>query len=86
MEWYSIKLYRYDHFGKYWEDRKNGLYMIELNADVDKWLCENIKHHYEINCDDFYNSRSSSKHKNVNYIFIDFTDREEAMGFKLRWK
>lgn len=85
MEWFSFKIYEHDHFYKHYEDYKNGLYMICLNDNIEKWLDENIQTRYDINVDDYYNSRWGSAQKKVDHVIIEFIDREDAMAFKLMW-
>lgn len=77
---YSFKIYEYDHFGKYWEDRKNGLFMLELNCDIEKWLDEHISEYYDINCDDYYDNPDK-----CDFMIIEFANEREALTFKLRW-
>lgn len=75
-----IKIYEYDHFYKQYEDRKNNLYMLLLNDDIEKWIKENLTSSYDINGDDYY------EYDRCNYIIIEFEKEEDAMAFKLRWQ
>lgn len=75
-----MKIYEHDHFYKQYEDRKNNLYMLLLNDDIEKWIKENLTSSYDINGDDYY------EYDRCNYIIIEFEKEEDAMAFKLRWQ
>lgn len=81
MKWYSFKIYEHDHFYRQYEDRKNNLYMLNLNKELEDWLDNNIKEEYSINCDDHCND----PHR-CNYMYIEFTEITDAMAFKIYWE
>lgn len=74
-----IKINEHDHFYKQYEDRKNNMYFIFLNDDIEKWIEENLTGSYDINCDSYY------EYDRCNYIIIEFEKEEDAVAFKLRW-
>ena len=79
-EWYSVEIHEHDHFYKTYEDYRNNLYILNLNDDIDAWIKENVKNHWDIDCEDYYQNSSKCEH-----MFILFTDEIDAMAFKLRW-
>ncbi len=79
MNWYSVEIDEYDHFYRTWEDVKHGMFIIQLNDNLEKWLNENITSNYDVNCDDIYSN------SNYHFAIIEFTNEEDAMAFKLRW-
>ena len=74
-----MEIYEDDHFYKSYEDRRNNLYILFLNGDIEKWIEENITSRYDLNMDDYYEC------DRCNYIIIEFENDEDAVAFKLRW-
>lgn len=75
---YEFKIYEYDHFYRAYEDRRNNLYILTLNDDVEKWLDKNVISTYDINCDDHYNNGD-------DFIIIEFKDLDDAFCFEMWW-
>ena len=75
-----FRIYEHDHFYRQYEDVRNNLFMLILNQDLEDWLEENMKGRYDVNCDDYYDTRGRSAH-----MIIEFTDEADAMAFRLRW-
>ena len=74
-----MEIYEHDHFYKSYEDRRNNLYILFLNDDIEKWIEENITSRYDLNMDDYY------EYDRCDYIIIEFENDEDAVAFKLRW-
>lgn len=77
----SVKIFQEDHFIKSYEDRKNNLFIIELNNDVDQWIQKNVKGDYDLDCEELYTSDTD-----IDYVYVIFEDEDDALRFKLRWK
>jgi len=78
MEINQVKLYQNKHFYSRLDDLKQGIYSLFLVPEIEEWLNKNIKNEYIIYWEDYLSG--------LNHIIImEFTKKEDAMAFKLRW-